>query len=418
MSFYFVRFEMFFIAPLILAGLSCVSPGAAALGKSDRWPTCREAAPEARLAACTEILASKDKMTRRDRIAAYINRSSAYRSKGDLDAALADLGKALLLNPKSPLALTKRASIYHEKGDFGRAISAFSEAIAAKPKSAAAYQGRGEAYRATGELDKALSDFDTAARLDPEDPTIYAARGAIHRTMGKEYLDRAIADYGQAIALAPRLAAAYNNRGLAFFAKDNVSKALADFSAAVELDPKFAEAFFNRANAYASKDEFERAGQDYEAALKLDPRLLPAKEALDDLNRRLANSAKPASPVPASPKPASPVPNHQNLPWPLALPFAGMLLSIALGPLVVKEWWHIHYEKAAAFWAILTIGGLVIFNGAAAAAASVSCMAWRSNICRSFLCCSHSTPWRAVYPWKGGLTPRRSSIRPSSRLAP
>jgi len=40
-----------------------------------------------------------------------------------------------------------------------------------------------------------------------------------------------------------------------------------------------------------------------------------------------------------------------RLPWPLALPFAGMLLSIALGPLAVKEWWHIHYAKAAVFWA-------------------------------------------------------------------
>jgi Na+/H+ antiporter NhaD/arsenite permease-like protein len=60
-----------------------------------------------------------------------------------------------------------------------------------------------------------------------------------------------------------------------------------------------------------------------------------------------------------------------NLPWPLALPFAGMLLSIALGPLVVKEWWHIHYEKAAACWAILTVGGLVASIGIAATAAGL-----------------------------------------------
>jgi Na+/H+ antiporter NhaD/arsenite permease-like protein len=53
------------------------------------------------------------------------------------------------------------------------------------------------------------------------------------------------------------------------------------------------------------------------------------------------------------------------------LPFAGMLLSIALGPIAVKEWWHIHYEKAAAFWAILTVGGLAAFTGMAATAAAV-----------------------------------------------
>lgn len=59
-----------------------------------------------------------------------------------------------------------------------------------------------------------------------------------------------------------------------------------------------------------------------------------------------------------------------TLPWPLGLPFVGMLLSIALGPLLVKEWWRIHYEKAAAFWAFLTLAGLVVlrgFDGAASA---------------------------------------------------
>ena len=59
-----------------------------------------------------------------------------------------------------------------------------------------------------------------------------------------------------------------------------------------------------------------------------------------------------------------------RLPWPLALPFAGILLSIALGPLAVKEWWHIHYDKAAGFWAILALGGLIAVEGLPAAAAS------------------------------------------------
>jgi len=64
------------------------------------------------------------------------------------------------------------------------------------------------------------------------------------------------------------------------------------------------------------------------------------------------------------------------LPWPLALPFAGILSSIALGPLVVRKWWHIHYEKAAAFWSALTLVGLVmVVGGSATGAALVHSMA-------------------------------------------
>ena len=45
-----------------------------------------------------------------------------------------------------------------------------------------------------------------------------------------------------------------------------------------------------------------------------------------------------------------------SLVW--ALPFAGILLSIALGPLLFHQWWHPHYGKAAAFWAALVIGAM------------------------------------------------------------
>ncbi|SFK40427.1 Na+/H+ antiporter NhaD [Methylocapsa palsarum] len=60
-----------------------------------------------------------------------------------------------------------------------------------------------------------------------------------------------------------------------------------------------------------------------------------------------------------------------HLPWPLALPFAGILLSIAFGPLLVKEWWHIHYAKAAAFWAGVTLAGLAAVAGVHEAATAV-----------------------------------------------
>jgi hypothetical protein len=73
-----------------------------------------------------------------------------------------------------------------------------------------------------------------------------------------------------------------------------------------------------------------------------------------------------------------------SLPWPLALPFAGMLLSIAFGPLAVKEWWHIHYEKAAGFWSVLALGGLAASVGLTPAALLL-CTASRPNICPSFL---------------------------------
>ncbi len=50
-----------------------------------------------------------------------------------------------------------------------------------------------------------------------------------------------------------------------------------------------------------------------------------------------------------------------NLLW--GLPFAGILLSIALGPLLFPHLWHARYGTIAAFWAVLAAAGLAIAAG-------------------------------------------------------
>jgi Na+/H+ antiporter NhaD/arsenite permease-like protein len=52
-----------------------------------------------------------------------------------------------------------------------------------------------------------------------------------------------------------------------------------------------------------------------------------------------------------------------SMQWPWALPFAGILLSIALGPLTAPKLWHAHYGKIAFAWAALTLAALALFQG-------------------------------------------------------
>ncbi|MGE3149674.1 MAG: sodium:proton antiporter [Pseudorhodoplanes sp.] len=56
--------------------------------------------------------------------------------------------------------------------------------------------------------------------------------------------------------------------------------------------------------------------------------------------------------------------------WPWALPFIGILLSIATGPLLYPRIWHHHYGKIAAGWALLTVLPLAIVYGVPAAFAA------------------------------------------------
>jgi Na+/H+ antiporter NhaD/arsenite permease-like protein len=60
-----------------------------------------------------------------------------------------------------------------------------------------------------------------------------------------------------------------------------------------------------------------------------------------------------------------------TLSWPWALPFAGILLTIALGPLLFRRFWHHHYGKLAFAWAALTLAPMAALRGADTALAAL-----------------------------------------------
>ena len=57
--------------------------------------------------------------------------------------------------------------------------------------------------------------------------------------------------------------------------------------------------------------------------------------------------------------------------WPWVLPFAGILLCIATGPLLFPKIWHGHYGKLAAAWAVLALLPIVVVQGVPAALAAL-----------------------------------------------
>ena len=56
--------------------------------------------------------------------------------------------------------------------------------------------------------------------------------------------------------------------------------------------------------------------------------------------------------------------------WPWALPFLGILLTIATGPLLFPRLWHHHYGKLAFAWTVLTLAPLAAFHGISNTAAA------------------------------------------------
>lgn len=83
--------------------------------------------------------------------------------------------------------------------------------------------------------------------------------------------EQAVEAFTRALQINPRLASAYNNRGIAWRSLGKFDKALADFTKAIEVDPELADAYTNRATIRYFQGLWGQAVEDCEKALTITP---------------------------------------------------------------------------------------------------------------------------------------------------
>ncbi len=91
----------------------------------------------------------------------------ALRQKGDLDAALADLNRAIELNPKEALFYNSRGLIKRSRGDLRGALADSTQALTRDPNLAVAYGDRAEVEMELKDFMKARGDLNRALQLEP-----------------------------------------------------------------------------------------------------------------------------------------------------------------------------------------------------------------------------------------------------------
>jgi len=227
----------------------------------------------------------------------WINQGNANKNKNEHGQAVTDYTAALEKDPGNAAVYISRGIAFGEMRDFNAALDDFNKAIQLSPELGSAYTMRGRALAAsvvtvldvkpgfsdftyklpdgwdTAEnkrtMERAIADFNQAMRLDPNNPVNYYERGSVY-SMKSEY-DNAIADYNQAIKLNPGYVEAYRNRGDAYDSKKDYDRAIADYTQAIKLNPGYVKAYRNHGEAYLYKEDYDRAIADYNQAITLDP---------------------------------------------------------------------------------------------------------------------------------------------------
>jgi tetratricopeptide (TPR) repeat protein len=114
---------------------------------------------------------------------------------------------------------------------------------------------------------KKIEFFTKALQLDPKLAAAYEQRGLLYYFQGK--YDKVIQDYQTYLDLAPEKAGAYRMLGLGYLKIGDYAPAIAHFSRAIELEPQHPAGYAYRAEANLLSGKDEEAIRDSTAAVEL-----------------------------------------------------------------------------------------------------------------------------------------------------
>ena len=195
----------------------------------------------------------------------YHDRGRAHLALGDYQAAIDDFDRS-----------DRCQNGPFDGNELSRRIAHCFIAIQNNPADASAHLERARAYKSSGQYDKALSDLDRARDMDDSLDCsrqyweIFTNRAGDYldagqnvqvleddETAGREYFEKAIAGFTEALEIDPSNAEILNYRGLAYFAVGQYRLAVHDYTAAFDVA---ADGEGNYIDAWGRTYEFDAEG--------------------------------------------------------------------------------------------------------------------------------------------------------------
>jgi tetratricopeptide (TPR) repeat protein/predicted aspartyl protease len=246
--------------------------------------------------------------------AGYARRGSASAARREYQPALADLSRAIELDPAGADYFYERGRAYASDGQADKAFEDFSQAIKLKPDDVQALMARAELRaRRNDPADTIIPDLDAADHAAAKQADMRLELGGLYqrvrnypaaiaqyddwidshrddvqmprarnarcwaRALGGKELERALDDCNFAVRKDPKTAAFLDSRGLVYLREGKYDKAISDYDAALALNPKIAWALYGRGLARQHRGQTAAGQADIGAAEALAPKI--AEEA-------------------------------------------------------------------------------------------------------------------------------------------
>lgn len=243
--------------------------------------------------------------------AEYARLGTALASRHEFERALADLSKAIELDPDGSDYLYDRAQIYLQTGEARLALSDVERVIALKPEFIEAHISRAQILLGQKNNTDALADLDAAAALAPPQADVRFRLGQLYagaqnftaaikqwdlwiethpvdarfagalaercywKALQNQDLSSGLSDCNRALALIdmrnPDNAGVWANRGMVRLRQGSYDKALSDFDDALKKQPKNVRALYGRGVVKIRQNKQQEGEADIDAAVLLSP---------------------------------------------------------------------------------------------------------------------------------------------------
>ena len=186
---------------------------------------------------------------------------------GELEQAVASIGKAIAINPNEAVIYNNRGAALLELARPDAALEDLDRALALSPGYADAHYNRANVLRSLGQWEPALAGYDRALSLKADHPETWSNRGIVLAALNR--WDAAMSSYDRAIALRPDFAAAHFNRANVLCERRHWDAALGGYDRAIALKGDYAEAHCNRGFALHALERLEDALQSCDRAIAI-----------------------------------------------------------------------------------------------------------------------------------------------------
>lgn len=190
----------------------------------------------------------------------------------DMAGIIADLERAVQLNPDHAGAHHLLGVAYGREGDVERATAEFEKALKLDPNDLEAMIYLARRYSEMGRVKEALDLYERALQLDPDNLELIKDYSYLALKFDDQNRIAAVHEaLGRAVKLAPNDPLILMNYGYTLYLLGAVEKAIDYYLKAIDLDPSSLIARYNLALAYEAIGEADKAHKVWGEILKLDP---------------------------------------------------------------------------------------------------------------------------------------------------